>query len=80
MPDTFTPLSRLSLANPPAFVPLHLKLSTTHDSRPEKKENPPHSSETCASPKVTLQRDNNVVTGIRIECACGQVIELACVY
>ena len=80
MPDTFTPLAPLSLANPPAFVPLHLKLTTKPDSKPEKKENPPHSLETCATPKVTLQRDNNVVTGIQIECACGQVIELTCVY
>lgn len=31
-----------------------------------------------ASPIVTLQRDGDRVTGIRIECTCGQVIELAC--
>ncbi|MGA2555351.1 MAG: hypothetical protein ABSG04_03670 [Verrucomicrobiota bacterium] len=34
----------------------------------------------CATPKVTLQRQGEVVTGIRIQCSCGQVIELRCVY
>jgi len=31
-------------------------------------------------PVVTLQRDGERVTGIRIECMCGQIIELACSY
>ena len=31
-------------------------------------------------PRVTLQRDGDHVSAIRIQCSCGQVIELACVY
>lgn len=31
-------------------------------------------------PKVTFQRDGDRITGIRIECGCGEVIELACEY
>ena len=31
-------------------------------------------------PTVTLQREGEKITGIRVECACGQVIELACSY
>ena len=31
-------------------------------------------------PAITLERDGERVTGIRIECVCGQVIELACSY
>jgi len=31
-------------------------------------------------PKVSLQRDGNRVTGIQIQCSCGQVIDLSCVY
>jgi hypothetical protein len=31
-------------------------------------------------PRVTVQRDGNHVSGIRIQCSCGQVIDLACVY
>ena len=33
-----------------------------------------------AKPQVTLQRDGERVSAIRIQCGCGQVIELACVY
>ena len=31
-------------------------------------------------PKVSLQRDGNRVTAIHIQCSCGQVIDLSCVY
>lgn len=36
-----------------------------------------HSS---SSPQVTLQREGDRVTHIRLECGCGEVFELACVY
>ena len=41
--------------------------------------NPPGHKAQC-EPKVSLQRDGNRVTGIQVQCSCGQVIELACVY
>ncbi len=31
-------------------------------------------------PRVLLQREGDRVVGIRIECSCGQLIELACLY
>jgi len=31
-------------------------------------------------PHVTLQHEGGRVSAIRIQCACGQIIELACVY
>jgi hypothetical protein len=31
-------------------------------------------------PKINVQRDGDKITGIRIECACGHVIDLACSY
>jgi hypothetical protein len=34
----------------------------------------------CANPKVTLQRQGEVVSAIRIQCGCGRLIELNCVY
>jgi hypothetical protein len=43
---------------------------------PERQPAPNHPCE----PKVTLQRKGDVVCGIRIECGCGQVIELECIY
>jgi len=34
----------------------------------------------CSKPTVTLQRNGDLVTGIRVQCACGQVVDLSCVY
>jgi hypothetical protein len=31
-------------------------------------------------PRLTIQRDGERITNIRIQCACGQVMDLACVY
>ena len=31
-------------------------------------------------PRVSLQCDGDRVTNIRIQCACGQIMDLACVY
>jgi len=31
-------------------------------------------------PRVSLQYDGDRVTSIRIQCACGQIMDLACVY
>ena len=39
-----------------------------------------HGSTGLGKPVVTLQREGERVTGIRIECSCGQIIELACSY
>jgi len=32
------------------------------------------------TPRVSIQREGDHVTGIRVHCGCGQVIDLACVY
>ena len=37
-------------------------------------------SQAAGKPVVTLQREGDRVTGIRVECQCGQVIELGCSY
>jgi hypothetical protein len=34
---------------------------------------------TC-EPRVSVQRDGNRVTHLRVQCSCGQVLDLACVY
>ena len=31
-------------------------------------------------PRVTVQRDGDRVTHLRIQCNCGQIMDLACVY
>ena len=42
----------------------------------------PESPRACSAtaPTVSLQRENGIVTSIRVECSCGQVIELSCAY
>jgi hypothetical protein len=39
----------------------------------------PSENKTC-EPRVTVQRDGNRVTHLRIQCTCGQVMDLACLY
>jgi len=31
-------------------------------------------------PRVTVQREGDRVTHLRVQCSCGQVLDLACVY
>jgi hypothetical protein len=38
------------------------------------------SAKPCGRPSLTLRRQGDEVCAIRIECTCGQVIELECVY
>ncbi|HET7624104.1 MAG TPA: hypothetical protein VFM25_02475 [Verrucomicrobiae bacterium] len=84
MPETFVPL----LPNPASgagFVPFDIKVSTPFAavSREEPEKTgaaSSHSPENCPTPKITLRRANDVVSEIRIECACGQIIELVCKY
>ena len=56
----------------PEFTSL-ATLTSAHAHRP---------SPTPAAPEpaITVQREGDRVTGIRVTCACGQVIELACSY
>jgi hypothetical protein len=84
MSDTFTPLVIAPVSNAESpMVPLKVlsqaevkaafePLTGTKISEQQAKA--------CAAPSVTLQRQGESVSGIRIECGCGQVIELACVY
>lgn len=34
----------------------------------------------AGEPKVTVERNGDCITKIKIQCSCGQVIELACSY
>lgn len=36
--------------------------------------------EHAGQPQVSLVRDGERITGIRVQCACGEVIALQCVY
>jgi hypothetical protein len=39
----------------------------------------PNGKKNC-EPRLSLQRDGERVTNIRIQCICGQTLDLACVY
>ena len=78
MSDTFVPLV-------PANVPTRDTTFKSFDVKIAPKANgasathaPAHDA--CAKPTVTLQRNGDIVSAIRIQCGCGQVIELTCVY
>jgi hypothetical protein len=59
----------------PDFTPLDPRQTQTHA------HGHGHGQSTgSAQPVVTLQRDGERISTIRIECVCGQVIELACSY
>ncbi len=80
--DSFIPLVTAPI---PAGQMATLKVLAQDEAKamfeplPESGE-PEPSAKTCVPPSVTLQRQGEIVSAIRIECACGQVIELACTY
>ncbi len=41
---------------------------------------PQHAGHAPTPPRVTLLREGDQVTHIRIECGCGEIVELACAY
>jgi hypothetical protein len=85
MSDCFAPLVTPALSSEDsAFSPFALKLlagaphSTPVDApKPVGTDPPPLPP--CA-PVITLQRSGDVITAIRVQCSCGQIIELTCVY
>lgn len=90
MSDTFVPMGPAIIsAAGSGFTPLPLKpvplgagktAPATQGHAPAAPAASPPPAQNCAPPKVSLQKQGDVVSGIRIQCGCGQVIELSCVY
>jgi hypothetical protein len=92
MSDSFVPLfAKGPNGNEPAVEFSRLKLRTAPAAPaalPRANPTPaapatPVEGQNCqshAAPKVTLQKEGEKVTGIKIECSCGQIILLDCVY
>jgi hypothetical protein len=81
MPDAFTPLTPgaissgggSSIASSASFKPLPAPAAVSGAA--------PAAPGSCAAkPAITLQRKGNVVTSIRVQCGCGQVIDINCQY
>ena len=49
--------------------------TTAPKPAPEAALHPAH-----GEPKITLERQGEVITHIRVQCGCGQVMELKCEY
>ena len=76
MSEAFVPLS-------PATLSRKEQPAATGSAQPAPAGNETpgaHPAGSCAHPAVTLQRNGDVVTAIRVQCGCGQVIELNCTY
>ncbi|HUD49589.1 MAG TPA: hypothetical protein VMR33_22370 [Candidatus Baltobacteraceae bacterium] len=87
MSDKFVPLlPQAAPVKEPAFASLSWKVlpqapaaSAFEPLAPASAEQP-RSPEDCSKPIVTLQRKGDAVSGIRIQCGCGKIIELTCVH
>ena len=93
MADTFVPFLALGKSPAEAFAP---RSQAPSAERPASKSTLPKAGSeapavaalpTCAAthgepaqPIVTLHQEDGRVTRIRVQCACGQVIDLDCVY
>ena len=78
----FVPLVAEALRKADAGGPMRLKPAP---SGFEPTTLPPPSEPAAAAhvhrdPKITLERQGDTITHIRIECGCGEVIELKCSY
>ena len=64
----------------PAPVKISSGFQTLEASQPAavSAANPPEKK--LAEPRVTVQRDGDRVTHLRIQCTCGMIMDLACVY
>ncbi len=86
MPDAFVPFAPpVPPVKDATFSPFQLPAQAAVSTQPLSATAKPTlivhgTADNCAQPSITLQRSGDTVTAIRIQCRCGQVIELNCVY
>jgi hypothetical protein len=80
MTDTFAPLVPAPAGSREApFTSIHA-IGLAPGAAPSAPGAAGSGPEACSKPVVTLKRDGDIVSGIRIQCRCGQVVDLSCVY
>ncbi len=79
MTETFVPLVAALAARPAAFSSLNPKLPAAAGNAPAAAPQN-HPADKCGKPTVTFQKNGDVISVIRVQCGCGQVMELNCVY
>lgn len=78
MTNSFAPMSAAAEGGSPAKAAANPKV--TGDFRPitEAGLSSNAASPATQEPKVTLVKNGNRVTSIKVQCVCGHIIELAC--
>ena len=56
----------------------HVRIDESASAAPIASNKSPKSS--CREPRITVIKSGESVSGIRVECSCGEVIELDCHY
>jgi hypothetical protein len=84
---TFVPLASLQASKGPPTEFRVLVAERPETARPLLEQNHTgsvhsagHAQPSACEPRVTLQREADCITGIQIQCSCGQVIDLKCAY
>ena len=57
-----------------------LVVSNPENAKPLRDTIPVPGAQPPCDPRVTLQREGDRITAIKIQCSCGQVIDLTCAY
>jgi hypothetical protein len=83
LPDGRRPDLRVTVLKP-ADTPLPFEPFPSPGPASVARPNPPaaaaRSAAAACEPRVTVEREGDFVSAIRVQCTCGQTIELACVY
>jgi hypothetical protein len=81
MSESFVPLAPAGNGSAEAsFNPLLVKAGALRGATPAPAAAGGSAPGACSKPVITLRRNGDVVAGIRIQCGCGQVVDLSCVY
>ncbi len=86
LPDQFIPLQAPANLPSAGFSPLKTGSLPQPANQPSAQATPARlatsaaDSNPCGEPVVTLERNGDVVSRIRVQCGCGRVIELDCAY
>ena len=83
LPPGTAPL-RTKVLSPPVFHPISSSAPTAcHTHLPPavtSTSDAPANTHTLPTPTVTYLQENGQITRIRIQCPCGSIVELECVY
>ncbi|HEY9173215.1 MAG TPA: hypothetical protein VI136_13100 [Verrucomicrobiae bacterium] len=80
LPDGRQPDLRVTVLKPEAGHPPFQPLVIAGESRTPAPGFTPRPAAAVCEPRVTVEREGDFVSAIRIQCTCGQTLELACVY